>query len=117
MKTLSLSHEKIGLVDVIVLNGILNADTSLRLDELLQPLSESEKPFVLLDMENLSYISSAGIGCFIGVVKRIRNKAGDIRFCKIDPKVKRVFELLDMADFFKFFSSLDEALTSFEEIR
>ncbi len=114
MKTLSLNHEKKGPVDVIILDGILNADTSLKLDELLQPLSELEKPFLVMDMEKLSYISSAGIGCFIGVVKRIRNKEGDIRFCKIDAKVKRVFELLDMGDFFQFYSNCEDALSSFE---
>lgn len=113
MKTLSLHHEKKGLVDIVSLDGILNADTSIEFDEVLQNLSESKQPFVLMEVANLTYLSSAGIGCFIGVIKKIRSRGGDIRFSSMGPKVKRVFDLLDMSDFFKYYDSRDEGINSF----
>ncbi len=116
MKTLSLHHDKRGSVDIISLEGILNADTNVQLDDLLQPLSDSDRPFILFDVANLTYISSAGIGCFIGIIKKIRMKGGDIRFYKMNSKVKRIFKLLDMDDFFEFFSDFDEAFSSFETL-
>ncbi len=114
MKTLNIHHEKSGQVDILALDGILNADTNIAFDELLQPLSDQELPMVLIDASKLAYISSAGIGCFIGSIKKIRNKGGDIRFSCMAKKIKRVFEMLDMADFFKFFSDIDKALASFD---
>ena len=83
MDTLTVEHEKIGKVDIIILKGILNADTTGKLEEVLQPVSEGECPLVLFDIPELSYISSAGIGCYIGAIKQIRNKDGDIRFSKV----------------------------------
>lgn len=114
MKTLTLDHEKKGPVDVVILDGLLNADTSVLLETLFHDLAELEQPQILMNMENLSYISSAGIGCFIGSIKKIRSKSGDIRFSSVPPKVKRVFFLLDMVDFFKFFDTVEEGLTSYE---
>ena len=112
MTILSIDIENVNKVDLITLDGLLNADTSPGLEEKLITLSEQETPNILLDMDKLSYISSAGIGCFIGVIKRIRNSDGDLRFACVDPKVKRVFLLLDMGDFFQFFESVEKGIAS-----
>ena len=111
---LNLSHERKGEVDIITLAGILNADTSPQLEASLETFSEETQPKILLNLPGLTYISSAGVGCFIGVIKRIRTKGGDIRFACMDPKVKRVFNLLDMGDFFHFYSTLEEGIESFD---
>ena len=113
MTALTIQHNKQGLVEIIHLNGILNADTSSQLEELLEKLVDTECPRILLNVEQLTYISSAGIGCFIGVIKRIRAKSGDLCFSRADAKVKRVFRLLDMEDFFKFFNTFEEGVAYF----
>ncbi len=114
MKTLEIITKHGNNVLVIVLKGLLNADTSPGLEKTLIDVVEQEsKPQILLDMKELTYISSAGIGCFIGVIKRIRVKQGDLRFCSLDSKVMRVFNLLDMADFFQFFETQEEGVKSF----
>lgn len=110
---LNLNHEQKGEVDIITLEGILNADTSPQLEASLETFSEKEQPKILLHLPGLTYISSAGVGCFIGVIKRIRNKGGDIRFACMDQKVKRVFNLLDMGDFFQFYPTLEEGVESY----
>ncbi|MBU2510147.1 STAS domain-containing protein [bacterium] len=110
---LTINHEKPTTVDIIELAGILNADTSPRLEALLEPLANSDNSQILFHIPELTYISSAGIGCFIGVIKRIREKNGDIRFSGMAPKVKRVFKLLDMDDFFKFFDTKEQGIDSY----
>lgn len=114
MKTLSITQTKKETVEIITLDGILNADTASRLDDLLKELSGAARPCLLLDVENLSYISSAGIGCFIGIIKLIRTKKGDIHFLNMQPKVQRVFRLLDMEDFFRFYTDFETAVKGFD---
>ncbi|MGK0289058.1 MAG: anti-sigma B factor antagonist [bacterium] len=114
MKTLDLNHDVVGnQVELVVLDGLLNADTSPKLEKKLHLLSEDNSPKILVDMEKLPYISSAGIGCFIGVIKKIRDKNGDIRFSNLGPRVKRVFDLLDMSEFFMFFENREDGIASF----
>ncbi len=114
MTALKLEHEKRGPVDIIVLDGILNAETIKTFDKTLLPISDSALPYIIIEADKLTYISSAGIGSFIDVIKKIRSKEGDIRFCNMNQKVKRVFDLLDMGDFFFFYSDLESSLSSFE---
>jgi len=106
--------KKKGPVDVITVDGILNADTNPKFEEILHPISDEKCPRILLDVSKLTYISSASIGCFIGIIRKIRTKGGDIRFSNMTPKVRRIFQLLDMDDFFLFFSDLDEGIASFD---
>ena len=114
-KMLTIRQEIKDNIEIITLSGILNADTSPNLEEVLERVSEKPEPRIIIYIPELTYISSAGIGCFIGVIKKIRTKGGDIRFVKMDPRVLRVFSLLDMTDFFKTFDSLDKAMESFSE--
>jgi anti-sigma B factor antagonist len=97
----------------IELHGILNAETTPKLDSVINKISVNNSPNILMDLENLSFISSAGIGIFIGSIGKIRDKKGDLRFCNVSKEVKRVFELLEMDDFFIFYESFDEALDNF----
>lgn len=115
MTTLSIQQKSHGSIEILQLNGILNADTSPNLDEILKVLSETEHPQIIIDMDALTFISSAGISCFIGVIKKIRNKKGDIIFLKPTTKVKRVFQLLDMEDFFQFHQNLEDSIALFSE--
>lgn len=110
---LTLHHEIKDDVDIITIEGVLNANTSHQVESLLESLVKEKCPTILVDAEKLTYISSAGVGCFIGVIKRIREKKGDLRFSSLAPSVKRVFDLLDLDDFFKFFPNLQKGVTSF----
>jgi anti-sigma B factor antagonist len=114
MKTLSIGHEKKDNKDILILDGILNADTVSNLDDLLKELAGSKRPCLVLEVSDLTYISSAGIGCFIGIIKQIRSKGGDIHFYNMAPKVLRVFKLLDMDEFFKFFTDFEKSINEFD---
>jgi anti-sigma B factor antagonist len=49
---------------------------------------------LVVDCERLQYISSAGLGVFMGFIEEVREKGGDIKICTLPPKVRQVFELL-----------------------
>lgn len=101
-------------LNIIQLAGILNAETTPKLDSMINNISlDKHAPNILMNLEELSFISSAGIGIFIGSIGKIREKKGDIRFCNVGNSIKRVFELLEMEDFFVFYTSLKEAESDF----
>lgn len=103
--------------DVVILKikGFLNADSSPMFEETLQGLMDKNMFKIIVDFQDLEYISSAGVGCFIGNIKRARNNGGDIRFLLLPPKIERVFQLLDFQDFFKHFNDYDTAIHSYSQ--
>jgi len=55
--------------------------------------------FILIDLANLEFISSAGVGSILGTVETSREAGGDIVLCNASPTVQHVFEVLDLTDY------------------
>ena len=114
MVSLDVTTREISDIAIIKLKGFLNADTCPLFEETLHGFMEQKKYKIIVDFEFLEYISSAGVGCFIGNIKLIRKNGGDIRFLSLPPTIKRVFQLLDFQDFFQ---SYDEQHSAFESFK
>lgn len=55
--------------------------------------------YILLDMSDLEFLSSAGVGSILGTVETAREAGGDILLCHVSPTVLHVLEVLDLADY------------------
>ncbi|MFC4324098.1 anti-sigma F factor antagonist [Litchfieldia salsa] len=53
---------------------------------------------ILLNLENLSFMDSSGLGVILGRYKQVKSKGGEMVVCSISPSVKRLF---DMSGLFK----------------
>lgn len=100
---------------VVKLSGAIDAKTVMIFQEQLDRLqSESYKGFVL-DMEGIRYVNSTGLGTLVNVSDALENKGGAMALIKIHPKVRVVFDMLGLHNFFKIFSTGDEALKYIRE--
>lgn len=55
--------------------------------------------FIIIDMSELEFLSSAGVGSFVGTVETSRLAGGDIVLCNLSQNIRHVFEVLDLAEF------------------
>ncbi len=102
-------------VKVLKLKGYLDAYTSLQFEEMMRELVQSGNYKIVVNMMNLTYISSAGFGVFMAFIDDVRRNAGDIRFCCLSEKIDEIFELLGFKHIFKVFKDEENAIKSFEE--
>ena len=56
--------------------------------------------YVIIDMAQLEFISSAGVGSLLGTVGESRSAGGDIILCNVSENIMDIFNVLDLADFF-----------------
>ncbi|HNY91755.1 MAG TPA: STAS domain-containing protein [bacterium] len=95
--------------------GFLDAHTAPTLEEAIQKLLDEEQVNILVDFKELSYISSAGLGVFMGFIEEVRSKNGDIKMCAMSPKIYRVFDLLGFPTIYQIFDKQEEALATFPQ--
>ena len=55
--------------------------------------------FVVIDMTDLEFLSSAGVGSFLGTVGTLREAGGDLIICNPSPTVTHVLEVLDLKEY------------------
>lgn len=79
---------------VVYLHGFLDAHTAPRFEEALVKLIHENRYKIIVNMRSLDYISSAGLGVFMGFIEEIRDKGGDIKLSNLSTKVYKVFDLL-----------------------
>ncbi|HPU22026.1 anti-sigma B factor antagonist [Thermoclostridium caenicola] len=65
---------------------------------------------VLLDMEKVSYMNSAGIGIIVDTFKKFRDNGGRLVLCGLIPNINRLFEVTRLNRFIQIYPSVEEAL-------
>ena len=103
-------------IQLLELNGYLDAHTAPKLEAEIQNSIDKGNKFILLDFENLDYISSAGLGVFMAFIEELRENGGDIKMTAMKPKVYSVFDLLGFPILFDISQTRQEAIANFETI-
>ena len=68
---------------------------------------------MILDLESLDYISSAGLRVLLTGAKRLKAKRGKIVLCSAQRHVKEVFDISGFSMIIKVFNDEEEALSGF----
>ncbi|UCZ53688.1 STAS domain-containing protein [Bacillus shivajii] len=79
--------------DVVYLTGEVDVYTSAKLKESLAPLTEKGQNTLIVDLSQVSYIDSTGLGIFIGALKSVDKAGGTLKISGVNDRVKRLFEI------------------------
>lgn len=107
---MEITQETSNNINILSLNGRLDASTSIKLEEALQPFNTVEHVKVLVDCKNLEYISSAGLRVLLATAKEFKKQHGKISLSSLNPNVKQVFEISGFTSIFPIFETSEEAL-------
>ena len=97
----------------VTVKGFLDAHTASRFEELLKQLIDEGHVKLIMDMKALSYISSTGLGVFMGYIEDVREKGGDIKFINVPDKIFKIFSILGFTAIYEIFVSEGEAVAKF----
>jgi len=85
------------------------------LSETLRGLVEQGCFRIVLDLGQVRFLDSAGIGELVAWNKRLREKGGDIRLLRPTERVRNVLELTSLTRVFRIFADEPAALASYDE--
>ncbi len=111
MKTAIRQSGDVAVVDLSGKITIGEGDVILR--DRVHALLEEGKKRILLNLEKVSYMDSAGIGELVACYKRAREKGGTVKLLRPSGKVQDLLQLTKLEEVFETFDSENEALASF----
>jgi anti-anti-sigma factor len=114
MDKLLINEEKIEDVVVLKLQGLVDSGTSQLIEGRLNDLISDGNVKIVVDLDLVDYISSAGWGIFVGEIKGVRASDGDIKLASMRPDVREVFDLLEFNTLLTPYDSRRDALAAFE---
>jgi stage II sporulation protein AA (anti-sigma F factor antagonist) len=97
--SLQVETKRDGKVLVVLLTGELDHHTApIVRDVLEKEMAKDDTRHMLLNMKQLTFMDSSGIGMILGRYKQLLQKGGKMGICDIPPSIHR---LLEMSGLFK----------------
>jgi anti-sigma B factor antagonist len=106
---------QIGHVSVVDLSGkITIGEGDVILREKVQEVLDAGNENVLLNLEKVSYMDSAGIGELVACFKRAKEKGGIVKLLNPSGKVYDLLQLTKLEEVFETYKDEREALVTFQ---
>ena len=82
-------------------------------DQMFELVEKHYKVKLLLNFENVEYLSSAALGKLITLNKKVKAETGKLKLCNIRPQIYDVFKITKLNKLFQIYDSEDKALAAF----
>jgi anti-sigma B factor antagonist len=87
-------------VSIVDLNGEIDVYTSPKVKEAITDLIDRGHYEIVINLENVRYIDSTGLGVLIGGLKRVREHSGTVHLVCTNPQIKKIFDITGLAKIF-----------------
>lgn len=100
-------------VTIFSLDGRVDSEGAVDLDLALQTATSDGKYRLVLEMSEVRYINSAGLRTLADILTQTKEQNGNLKLVNLNPKVRRVFQIIGFDKFFDIHESVDEAVSTF----
>lgn len=83
--------------------GILDSTKATQIRREVADVLEQNAGIVLIDLEDVTFVDSSGLGALVVALKTVRAAGGKLYICSINEQVKMLFELTSMDRVFEVF--------------
>ena len=101
-------------VYIIDVNGEMDLYNSYKLKELVMKMIEKNVQLFAINLADVGYIDSSGIGALIYICSTIKKRDLRLAIANIHGSVKKVIELTKLSGYFPICDSLEEAILKLE---
>lgn len=112
---MEITCERQNNIEIFKVKGRLESNTSPELEQQLMRSLERGTTRMVIDFENLEYISSAGIRVILKAVKKLGQTQGRLVLCCLQDYVQEVFEIAGFDTYLTIEPTLERAIASWEE--
>ncbi|MEK3889615.1 STAS domain-containing protein [Bacillus sp. FSL K6-3431] len=95
---LSIDVRESGQEVYVKLSGEIDAYTAPQVREELMNAVESPGIRMVVDLSEVTYMDSTGLGVFVGLFKSLKANEGQLDFTGMTDRLKRLFEITGLAD-------------------
>jgi anti-sigma B factor antagonist len=111
---MEISTREKGKVLVFDIRGDLDAKSATVLKDRINEKITEGKAMILINLTDVPYMDSAGLGVLVSGLKNANRLSGDLRIWGLQDEVKSIFELTRLNKVFQIFEDENSALVSFQ---
>lgn len=111
-RPLQIVTRRMGDLPIVELSGSCTMEQSMRIGEELDPLARDPAVrLLILDLRDLDFIESSGLGGMIAAYLKCRKRGAEVRLVGPVPAIMRVLEITQLDKLFRVCDTLETATT------
>lgn len=107
---MTIDRTQVGGKVVLHVAGRMDAENALQFEKRCESCISEGIASLVVDLGDLTYISSMGLRSFVGVGKKLKNTGGQLRICRLTGLVRQVFEITRLNEVFPLHDSVESAV-------
>ena len=113
MDMLSIETDSRQSVSVMNVKGRVDSETAPELDDALTKLLQNNRNKIVLNLQDVHYMSSAGLRAMVKAYQSANKSGGDVRLAAVSEPIEVILRTVGMLQMFKMFSTSEEAAAGF----
>jgi anti-sigma B factor antagonist len=93
--------------------GRVDSETAPELDDALTKLLQDNRNKIVLNLQDVNYMSSAGLRAMVKAYQSANKSGGDVRLAAVSEPIEVILRTVGMMQMFKMFSTSEEAAAGF----
>jgi anti-sigma B factor antagonist len=106
---LSVDSSPAGERTLVAVGGEIDVYSAPRLRERLVELINSGHHDLIIDLEDVDFLDSTGLGVLVGALKRVRAHQGSLRLVCTQERLLKIFRITGLAKVFGIYASVASA--------
>lgn len=106
-------QERDGIVILEPKGKILGGPDATTLKDQLQSLIDTGKTKVIIDLAQVDYMNSTGLGILISTLTTLKRAQGELKLANVTDKIQSLLTITKLVTVFDDFESVDEAVAAF----
>lgn len=109
------THRDSGKVTVVDMSGKISlGDGSALLRKLIRELLAEDRTLILLNLADVNYIDSSGIGELVSAFTTVKGRGGEMKLLNLTKKVHDLLQITRLFTVFEVFNEESKAIQSFK---
>ncbi|HKK20117.1 MAG TPA: STAS domain-containing protein [candidate division Zixibacteria bacterium] len=114
---MEISIQEEGGISVLQLKGRLDLASGAGVKEQVKQLLGQEKSLIHLNLSQVDFINSSGLGVLVSIMKEVRMRKGRLTLSELVSYVQEIFEITQLSHIFEIYTSQQEALNSYQSVK
>lgn len=106
----TIERTQVGNKVVLHVAGRMDAENAVHFENQCEACISDGFTSVVVDLADLKYVSSMGLGAIVRIAKQLRDKGGELRICCLTGLVRQLFEITRLNHVFPAHDSVESAL-------
>ncbi len=106
-------HEQYNAVVIELKGNVMGGDDTKEFNELLHKILDEGKKNVVVDLSEVKFMNSSGLGMLIGGLTTMKKGNGTLKLARTTEKIESLLLITKLSTIFESFETVEEAIKSF----